>query len=79
MIHFMDHEGILAMKRGYTLGKLFFKWQVTVGIIILVITPFQAMAGEEYRFERMWPTLQQPWYFYSPFDIALDADMSLFI
>jgi streptogramin lyase len=27
-----------------------------------------------YMFERMWPTLQQPWYFAGPGDIALDND-----
>ena len=32
-----------------------------------------------YRFERLWPTLQQPWYFASPFDAAVDLDGFVFV
>ena len=41
--------------------------------VTLVLFPNFALSEESYRFERMWPTLQQPWYFTTPRDIAMDA------
>ncbi len=35
--------------------------------------PGIATAEENYRFIRMWPALQQPWYFSYPYDIATDS------
>ena len=32
-----------------------------------------------YRFERLWPTLQQPWYFNRPSDVAVDASGNIYI
>jgi len=48
-------------------------------LVLFSLSPFEVLAQEEYRFERMWPTLQQPWYFYYPFDIALDADGNIYV
>ncbi|MCK9364246.1 MAG: hypothetical protein M0P74_11710, partial [Syntrophales bacterium] len=33
---------------------------------------FPVFASETYKFERAWPTIQQPWYFSPPFHIAVD-------
>ena len=41
--------------------------------VLLGTFPNLALSEETYRFERMWPTLQQPWYFTTPRDIAMDA------
>ena len=30
---------------------------------LLIILPYNAASEEIYKFERMWPTLLQPWYF----------------
>ena len=40
-----------------------------------------AFAAEniEYRFERLWPRLEQPWYFSEPADIAIGSDASVYI
>ncbi len=35
--------------------------------------------GEVYKFERMWPALQQPWYFNVPGDIAIDKNDFVYI
>ncbi len=35
--------------------------------------------NESYRFERSWPTLQQPWYFNSPYGIAGDKNGFVYI
>ena len=32
-----------------------------------------------YQFERMWPKLEQPWYFSSPVDVAIDHDGNVYI
>jgi len=54
-------------------------WSFLLGIIFLLIIPFQTLADEEYRFERMWPTLQQPWYFNTPVGIAIAPDGSVYV
>lgn len=48
-------------------------------IILLVSFPFQATAEEQYRFERIWPTLQQPWYFVVPSSIAVDLNGFVYV
>ena len=40
--------------------------------------PNPSAAEETYIFERMWPSLQQPWYF-DPFGIAMDASQNIYI
>ena len=37
------------------------------------------LSEETYVFERMWPTLQQPWYFYQPEAIAVNRDGYIFV
>ena len=32
-----------------------------------------------YRFERLWPTLQQPWYFNEPYDVAVGPQGNIYI
>ena len=57
----------------------------SVAIICLLIpvtlVPTHSVAQEEvtYRFERMWPTLQQPWYFALPVGVAVDRSGSVFV
>jgi tripartite motif-containing protein 71 len=41
-------------------------WVLTIPSVVYTAEP------ETYIFERMWPTLQQPWYFYYPYDVATD-------
>ena len=48
-------------------------------VLILIILPSTAAGQETYRFERMWPTLPQPWYFSYPQDIAIGPDGSVYI
>jgi len=43
----------------------------------LIVDP---SAGEEaYKFKRMWPTLQQPWYFDNPEGIAIDSIGNVYV
>ncbi len=35
--------------------------------------------GEIYQFERMWPELEQPWYFNSPQGIAVDSAGNVYV
>ncbi|MGA1869868.1 MAG: 6-bladed beta-propeller [bacterium] len=47
--------------------------------ILLFILPALASSEEIYQFERMWPTLQQPWYFSHPQGIAIDASGNVYL
>jgi len=50
-----------------------------VSLLVLVLMPAVAASQAYHRFERMWPTLQQPWYFNTPVDIALDRDGNIYL
>jgi len=48
-------------------------------ILIICLTTIifsspSAFSGETCKFERMRPTLEQPWYFSCPYDLASDGD-----
>ncbi|WP_207679692.1 SMP-30/gluconolactonase/LRE family protein [Desulfonema magnum] len=55
-----------------------------VSLIFLLSLPVSSLMAEEdfeetYTFERMWPTLQHPWYFSKPKDVAADRDGYVYI
>lgn len=59
------------------------KWATILAILVVGFTIFlvpvdDASSGETYKFERMWPTLQQPWYF-NPTAIAVDGNGNVYI
>ncbi len=47
-------------------------WKTAIVVMILLL-PSLASSQETYKFERMWPTLKQPWYFNNPRGIAFDS------
>jgi len=47
--------------------------------IILFLHIIPASSEETYKFERMWPTLQQPWYFHNPHGIAIDRNSNIYV
>ena len=56
------------------LGSFFFAM-----VVVSFFLPSKGYSTETYRFERMWPDLQQPWYFDSPIGVAFDADDNLYV
>ena len=71
---------IKGIKMQHPLTKLSF----TSFLMILYVIFFNAsvaFADEniEYRFERLWPKLEQPWYFNQPQGIAVAPDSSVYI
>ena len=44
-----------------------------------IFLPALASSEEIFEFERMWPTLQQPWYFNRPTGIAIDENGYVFV
>ena len=61
------------------------KWCLRPGVplvflfAILIFMPAPASSEETYKFERMWPTLQQPWYFYQPHGMATDRNGNVYV
>jgi DNA-binding beta-propeller fold protein YncE len=49
------------------------------GLVCLNSLPVLAETEEMYRFERMWPVLQQPWYFDDPTDVAVDQQGNVYV
>ena len=47
--------------------------------VFLAIFPKSTLGAEEYVFERMWPVLDQPWYFYYPKFIATNAAGNVYV
>ena len=50
-----------------------------VFLITLLLMPALALSAETYKFERMWPTLKQPWYFFAPHAVAVDQSGYVYI
>jgi len=58
------------------------KWRLSPKVTIvfwavLIFVPALVSSEETYKFERMWPTLQQPWYFFDP-EIAFDTKGNIY-
>ncbi|MGE0086445.1 MAG: 6-bladed beta-propeller [Desulfococcaceae bacterium] len=63
----------VSRKRSYALA-------MSVSCVLFLISlPVSAFSQEEYVFERMWPTLQQPWYFNDPRGLAVDSTGSIYV
>lgn len=57
-------------------------WNIGFDLIFILATlalPTFAISEETYVFERMWPTLQQPWYFSYPTGVAIDSKDNVYI
>ena len=50
------------------------QYLVAIIFLLLLFIPSIPSAEEKYVFERMWPTLQQPWYFYHTQGLAIDIE-----
>jgi len=46
---------------------------------ILMLLPTLVLSEETYKFERMWPTLQQPWYFRAPQGLVVDSTKNVYV
>jgi hypothetical protein len=59
------------------------KWSYLNAVIIiwaiLMIIPVPVFSTGTYKFERMWPSLQQPWYFDRPYIVAVDKNGSVYV
>lgn len=62
------------------ISKYLIQWQIlTVCLMSLFFLSTSASSEETYVFERMWPTLQQPWYFYLPHGLATDSSGNIYV
>ncbi len=48
-------------------------------LVLLTVSATTAADTVSYRFERMWPTLRQAWYFNSPYGVAVDARGTVYV
>ncbi len=47
--------------------------------LLLLFPCLEARSADTYRFERLWPTIQQPWYFNHPNFLAVDRTGNVYI
>jgi DNA-binding beta-propeller fold protein YncE len=47
--------------------------------LALLATGILSVEGQEYRYDQLWPSLQQPWYFNSPEGLAADRDGAVLV
>ena len=47
--------------------------------VFLTLFPAEIPAAEEYKFKRMWPVLQQPWYFSDHRGLAVDGSGNVYV
>lgn len=52
---------------------------IFLSFAILAVFPAGALSAEKYVFERMWPVLEQPWYFNEPSGVATDAAGNVYV
>jgi sugar lactone lactonase YvrE len=64
-------------KRGLGMGKALNK--AFLILVLVLFFPFISFSEEIYEFERMWPALEQPWYFNHPSGIALDSSGNVYV
>ncbi|KJU82208.1 NHL repeat containing protein, partial [Candidatus Magnetobacterium bavaricum] len=55
-----------------------FSWNSLARLFVLVLVALMCLVGiavaeEKYVYKNMWPKLEQPWYFNSPFGVAVDS------
>ena len=58
------------------MGKIFF---LSLFAIFTLFKNNSSFADSGYRFERMWPTLQQPWNFFNPEEISISKSGDVFV
>jgi len=52
----------------------------TLSFLLFILSfPFIVLSEEVYEFERMWPALEQPWYFNDPRGIAIDSSGYVYV
>ena len=47
--------------------------------LYILLLPLIASSEEIYEYERMWPVLEQPWYFNAPLAIAIDGSGNVYV
>ena len=57
----------------------YLKKALSICFIVLIIFPSMVSGQASYRFERMWPTLTQPWYFKNPDGLTVDTNGNVYI
>ncbi|MGA1869871.1 MAG: C13 family peptidase [bacterium] len=74
-----DAESV-SPSSGFIMGIPFNKIKsMIIFFILLFILPALASSEEIYQFERMWPTLQQPWFFICPNGLTMSADGYIYV
>jgi DNA-binding beta-propeller fold protein YncE len=64
---------------GQMLGTVRLWRVICVCTVAALLIPGVSASEEIYKFERMWPTLQQPWYFYAPMAVAVDRSGYIYV
>ncbi len=64
-----------------TVNKWGISWEIFVLFFLcMILAPGFAVSDETYRFERMWPVVQQSWYYLNtPVDIAIETNGNVYV
>lgn len=54
-------------------------WKAAGLVFWLIISAAHGLASDSHRFSHLWPTLEQPWYFSYPNDVAVDSREYLYV
>jgi DNA-binding beta-propeller fold protein YncE len=62
-------------------GAMMLKLLINTSLFLLFVMcfPFIVFSEEIYEYERMWPALEQPWYFNDPRGIAIDSSGYVYV
>jgi len=52
---------------------------IAYGLLLWMILPISIGHGETFTFKRMWPLMEEQWYFQAPYGLASDSKGAVYV